>query len=76
MLRSYYGDEKIANPKAASLVSIRKATEEDLVKIEYVPTKENTADFLTKVLGQQMLDPLLELISMFVISCESGISSE
>ena len=66
---------KVRHLSLASLW-IRKATEEDLVKIEYVPSKENTADLLTKVLGLQMLDPLLELLSMFVVTCVSGTSSE
>ena len=38
------------------------------MKLEYVSTKSNTADLLTKVLSKQVLDPLLTLLDIFEIS--------
>ena len=46
---------------------VRMATSQGQVKIDFISTAQNTADLLTKVLGSQVLDVLLDILSIFVL---------
>ena len=76
-----YGDNQAANSIGMCLAAlrkvrhlslaqlwVRKATAENLVRLEYVASKKNLADLLTKILPRQMLDPLLRALGIFDLS--------
>ena len=76
-----YGDNCAANRIGACLASVRKvrhlslaqlwirrATSDNLVTLDYIPTKQNCADLLTKIVNREVLKDLLALLSIFDLS--------